>query len=357
MKFNKPTLWYLFLTLSLCLSSVKSQEPLSLQGRMWQPGMAQPTQRVITIQGDRVVDLGTGRNLVVDGLILPGLIDLHDHIKFAYAPSFQGRLWPRKRIFANRYQWQKTPEVRQFMQRHSQLAESSRSRLERLGLVRELVGGTTSVADGVSDSNDSIWIRNLSGEERRHGLPQYVEDVVFFLNRDALLESPARFVISPYFLEVVERAELVLLHLAEGRRDDSLTGIEVERFLRWTEENPELAQRVVIVHGVGLTKRDLSLLYKRGVNKLVWSPVSNLELYDQTLLIEDALSLGFQVALGTDWRPSGSDNLFQELRAARAFCKDNELSVRRRSALHGCRQSKEDIGGASIGNFGSPCLR
>jgi cytosine/adenosine deaminase-related metal-dependent hydrolase len=50
--------------------------------------------------------------------------------------------------------------------------------------------------------------------------------------------------------------------------------------------------------------------------KLIWSPESNLRLYDQTTNIPLALRHGIPVSLGVDWNPSGSDNLFDELRVA-----------------------------------------
>jgi cytosine/adenosine deaminase-related metal-dependent hydrolase len=47
--------------------------------------------------------------------------------------------------------------------------------------------------------------------------------------------------------------------------------------------------------------------------KLVWSPLSNLLLYGQTALVYDALKAGVLVLLGTDWSPSGSRHLLDEL--------------------------------------------
>jgi cytosine/adenosine deaminase-related metal-dependent hydrolase len=51
--------------------------------------------------------------------------------------------------------------------------------------------------------------------------------------------------------------------------------------------------------------------------KLVWSPQSNLRLYDETTLAAHALELGIPVGLGADWLPSGSTSLLAELTVAR----------------------------------------
>jgi len=50
--------------------------------------------------------------------------------------------------------------------------------------------------------------------------------------------------------------------------------------------------------------------------KLIWSPQSNLVLYGQTTQIPLALKQGIAVSLGVDWNPTGSDDIFQELRIA-----------------------------------------
>lgn len=50
------------------------------------------------------------------------------------------------------------------------------------------------------------------------------------------------------------------------------------------------------------------------LGKLVWSPQSNLRLYDETTDIVAALAAGVPVALGVDWAPSGSPSLLHELK-------------------------------------------
>jgi cytosine/adenosine deaminase-related metal-dependent hydrolase len=53
--------------------------------------------------------------------------------------------------------------------------------------------------------------------------------------------------------------------------------------------------------------------------KLIWSPQSNRVLYGQTTQIPLALQHGVLVSIGVDWNPSGSDDLFDELRVAAEF--------------------------------------
>ena len=46
---------------------------------------------------------------------------------------------------------------------------------------------------------------------------------------------------------------------------------------------------------------------------LVWSPRSNVSLYGDTALVSVYKRMGVNVALGTDWLPTGSMNLLREL--------------------------------------------
>jgi 5-methylthioadenosine/S-adenosylhomocysteine deaminase len=49
---------------------------------------------------------------------------------------------------------------------------------------------------------------------------------------------------------------------------------------------------------------------------LIWSPQSNLVLYQKTTNIPLAKRHGVNISIGVDWNPTGSDTLFDELRVA-----------------------------------------
>src|SRR5678816_1630167 len=51
----------------------------------------------------------------------------------------------------------------------------------------------------------------------------------------------------------------------------------------------------------------------------IWSPRSNITLYGDTARVTEAARLGVEIALGTDWMPTGSMNLLRELRCADSF--------------------------------------
>jgi cytosine/adenosine deaminase-related metal-dependent hydrolase len=76
-----------------------------------------------------------------------------------------------------------------------------------------------------------------------------------------------------------------------------------------------LRKETAIIHGTAFEESEFEAMGKAGA-KLIWSPMSNLVLYDKTTNIPLALKHGVSVSLGVDWNPSGSNNIFDELRVA-----------------------------------------
>ena len=60
---------------------------------------------------------------------------------------------------------------------------------------------------------------------------------------------------------------------------------------------------------------------------IVWSPFSNLILYGGTTDVQTAIQLGVNVALGSDWAPTASKNLLNELKVARILSDDQQLGL------------------------------
>jgi len=69
---------------------------------------------------------------------------------------------------------------------------------------------------------------------------------------------------------------------------------------------------------------------KAGDASMVWSPLSNLLLYGQTADIVTAIKKKLLIGIGSDWSPSGSKNLFGELKVARLVA--NELGIYKRKS-------------------------
>ncbi len=73
-----------------------------------------------------------------------------------------------------------------------------------------------------------------------------------------------------------------------------------------------------MIHAVALNASDYELMASAGTG-MVWSPRSNISLYGDTARVTVASRLGVNIALGTDWLPSGSSNILRELACASSF--------------------------------------
>lgn len=88
----------------------------------------------------------------------------------------------------------------------------------------------------------------------------------------------------------------------------------MNEFLKFTA-SPLFSAATVMIHGTALARVHFDQLAAVG-GKLVWSPQSNLRLYNETTDIGAALAAGVPVALGADWMPSGSPSLLHEMKVA-----------------------------------------
>src|SRR5439155_642778 len=69
---------------------------------------------VIRLSAGRIEAIGTGEAGVdvidVDGVVFPGLIDLHNHLTWNVLPR-----WTPTQTFSNRYEWQELPKYAQML--------------------------------------------------------------------------------------------------------------------------------------------------------------------------------------------------------------------------------------------------
>src|SRR5580704_11387411 len=76
-----------------------------------------------------------------------------------------------------------------------------------------------------------------------------------------------------------------------------------------------LTADTALIHSVGLSPSQLSRVHRAGAS-IVWSPRSNFELYGSTANVDAAFRGGVTISLAPDWAPSGSDNMFDEIKYA-----------------------------------------
>lgn len=134
-----------------------------------------------------------------------------------------------------------------------------------------------------------------------------------------MFEISVRNSLQEYYKEKESLAAIT--HLAEGARNDAYNKSEYEYLKMYGLANPKL----VIIHGVGLDAKQLQDAAKNGIS-IVWSPFSNLLLYGETLDIVAAKKAGVNLTLGTDWSPTGSKTILDELKIARRYLDEENIS-------------------------------
>lgn len=290
------------------------------------------------------IDLGS------DGRIFPGLINLHNHPTYNMLD-----LWPAPSShveanvgrplgtepYANRYQWNllnnAPPEERRLVENPQTLLNSPDGlnlypEAEKYSEVKAMLGGETTDEGAPSDpTTDNILIRNAESSNFGRARIESRVRAIDGLNGTALSNLLGRMRNG--------QVDAWIVHLAEGVRDSQRRAGDT--FSSRAEfstliSKGLLTDMTVIIHGNGLEPDDFAAMRSApsirldhtgdGLGaKLVWSPLSNLLLYGKTTLVCHALNAGVVVSLGTDWSPSGSRNLLDELKIADITLRDPRL--------------------------------
>jgi 5-methylthioadenosine/S-adenosylhomocysteine deaminase len=286
-------------------------EPIALRGAVLAPEAAIDDGYLVVEAGEiRAVRRTRPEGVRIhetEGVIAPGLIDLHGHPEFNVFAA-----WEPPKQFINRYAWRGSDLYRLLVrdpQNHLLDVLPPKTQL-RYAEIRALVGGVTAIqgTGGLATSfQDEALVRNVDkwifGSQVGRALIDLPTPGSDF-GMDSLLS----------ILAGIEAGTVkaFYVHLAEGRSDNELSRNE---FAKLTELNA-LTPATVVIHGTALDRDQLGELRDAGA-KLVWSPQSNLRLYGETTKAADALDLGLPVGLGADWLPSGSTSLLAELKVAR----------------------------------------
>ena len=268
-----------------------------------------------------------------DGVICPGLIDLHGHPEFNIFAA-----WEPPREFVNRYAWRGS-DLYQVLVREPQNrllgALPAKTQL-RYAEIRALVGGVTAIqgTGGQATSyQDEALVRNVDkwifGEQRARSMI----DLPSGSRGRPELESILAGIDSG-------KVKAFYIHLAEGRSDNERSREELDTLVGLNG----LTERTVIIHGTALSEDQLLDVKDAGA-KLVWSPQSNLRLYGETTKAADALRMGLPLGLGADWLPSGSTSLLAELKVARRSLQEQGSDPSARSLVEMVTSGAAEIAG------------
>jgi 5-methylthioadenosine/S-adenosylhomocysteine deaminase len=304
-----------------------SADDLTIAGAMLAPSGVIVSDAAIAISGQKITAAGPSSTIPsaataikVPGIILPGFIDLHNHLTWNILPR-----WLPGRTFVNRYEWQDTAEYDRFLTTPHNLAlNAAACESEIYAEIKALAGGATSVVGSLLPGTHPENAKCVKGLARNldvaSGLPFTPPAANDACNRGAGSDLPLDVVDYEVFPLEMPHSRLdyllcelgtgnlrsLIVHLSEGATGDSGAHREFTMFSKSSSLPPGL----IFVHGTALRPEDFAKMTGVG---LVWSPRSNDELYGSTTNIAAAQQAKISVSIAPDWSPSGSAGVMQEI--------------------------------------------
>lgn len=236
------------------------------------------------------------------GLIFPGLIDAHNHIAWNSFPTLMFNNFP----FGHRDEWgENDPEYaawrskRNQVTSHPHVLESQKKTISKYGELLQLMAGCVTVQGesapfSIEINHPVMLLYNIEQ------FPSRIYANIFPWRMDASAVAALK--------QRIEGGAInaTLIHLCEGPDATSLA-----QFYTWKSFGL-LTNVTAIIHGTSLESNELAQLAAVG-GKLLWSPMSNMKLYEATADVPLAHQLGVIVGLSPDWTPSGGANMLEEL--------------------------------------------
>lgn len=320
-----------------------SGQTFTLKGTIVAPADAPATDRVkviadgqVTVSGSTIGSVGAAgpqtpaQAIDVDGVIFPGLIDLHDHITWNLFPR-----WKPARLFANRYEWQDTAEYVEVLSgpKADLDARGYGCDMNRYGELKAIVNGATASIGGATPNVAGATLdcirglaRNLDSLSELPGATPGREpfrNLIFPLQPSTPCEEQAvrdlgapikdcspEWNVAPMPPRPAppkpSPLRAVVAHVAEG------VDASAKREFTMLEAHGFLRKGLSIIHGVALQAEHFKKMRDAEVG-LIWSPRSNLELYGRTVDIAAAKAAGVKLAIAPDWSPTGSSGMLAEL--------------------------------------------
>jgi len=242
-----------------------------------------------------------------DHLILPGLINAHDHLQLNNIPGL-----PHAEPFPNSYAWIGAFEAHMGRGDVEAAVAIPREVRHWHGALKNVLAGATTVA------HHDPWYAILDEPDFPVGLLRdfgWSHSLGLGMPRDNLPPLYGPPVVESFVKTNVDRPWII--HLAEGIDDVAQSELGHLDVLGC------LAPNSVLVHGVGLTASDVARIIERNA-AVVWCPASNVSLFGATLSPR-ALFSARRLALGSDSRLTGSRDLLDEAGVAAAH---SDLSPR-----------------------------
>ncbi|HEY8077373.1 MAG TPA: hypothetical protein VIF62_24775, partial [Labilithrix sp.] len=239
-----------------------------------------------------------------NAVISPGLINPHDHISFADVPPKAN-----SERYEHRHDWRKGIEG------HTKISTtpatgSNGANSTRVAELRFVMSGVT--AGATAGGQDGL-MRNVdsSPAQLEGARVKIVDSSTFPLNDSTVPTGWPNITCANYSTAsardtatTVTKYDGYLPHIAEGINPVANLEFQCQSDSAGDPTHFLLAKQTAVIHGVGLTASDIAK-FQGTQTALIWSPRSNVTLYGNTAQVVAYDNLGVQIALGTDWLPSG----------------------------------------------------
>jgi 5-methylthioadenosine/S-adenosylhomocysteine deaminase len=261
-------------------------------------GRNAPIEAVVPAGGTEPVGYEQAPRVRTDGVIYPGLIDLHNHLAYNYRS-----LWfaPRMEPYTSRDQWPRASTYSSEITRPTvALGTAAGKAVLKFAEVKAGVGGVTSIQGSPTTTRpyEGWLLRNI-------------EEETFGTEKDLIYQSVMNQDVDGLrgYAKHMKDGAAFIYHLAEGTR------AELVREFEDLEEATCVGERLIGIHSTALGSAEFGRWGALG-GSVVWSPFSNLWLYRDTTDVVSAAEHGLTLCLGSDWGPSGTKNVLGELKVA-----------------------------------------
>ena len=216
-------------------------------------------------------------------MILPGLINAHDHLDFSVFPRLGKGPYPGWRQWAADIHNSEQSSIEECLR-------VSRDARMLWGGIHNLLSGVTTVSHHNPYPDQVFHVQFPVHVPREYGWAHSLAEIRRVVEH--FHQTPPEW---PF-----------ILHLAEGTDEPSQRELDV------LESLVPLSERIVLVHCVGLRPRQCETIARTGAG-IIWCPSSNLFTLGKTLTADQIGSFP-NVALGTDSPLTADGNLLDEIR-------------------------------------------
>lgn len=249
---------------------------------------------------------------VGDNLVLPGLIDLHNHLGYNTLP-----LWTeqkQKEAFAHHDSWPRAKSYQSSITFPSKaLVAAAPDAVLAYVQLRALVGGTTAIQGWPAANRRYLQVlRNIDGETAGGTDPNLIRTSALTLKTDDLGKVA----------QAQNKGAGFIYHCAEGQHNSLVEREFTDAYLAGC-----LGKTFIGVHLSAIRGDEWKKWSKARAGAIAWSPFSNLWLYGQTTDIAAARKQSISICLGSDWGPSGTKNVQGELKVAKLVSQRLKLGL------------------------------